>query len=176
MARPEKESKVAELKQLFEDSSAFFITDYQGLNVADVTVLRKNLRDNQVTYKVAKNTLFLRAAREAGVAEAVFESFNGPTAVAFCTDDPSGPAKVLHDSYKDKELPRIKVFVVEENVHGADDIKRLADLPTREVLLSQLVAAVESPLTAVVGAIDAVFRDLVGTVDALAEKKKNEEG
>lgn len=174
MARPEKISEIAELKQLFEDATAFFVTDYQGLNVADVTALRKTLRDNDVTYRVAKNTLLARAAKEAGVADGVFASFAGPTAVAFSSSDPSVPAKVLHDSFKDKELPRMKVFVVESKVHEAGDIKRLADLPPREVLLSQLVAAVESPIQAVVGSLDAIFRDLVGTIDALAEKIKTE--
>ena len=174
MARPEKISKVAELKQLFDDSKAFFVTDYQGLNVADVTALRKSLRENNVTYRVAKNTLLALAAKEAGVPDDVMGSFTGPTAVAFSFDDPSVPAKVLHDSFKDKELPRMKVFVVESKVHQGEDIKRLADLPPREVLLSMLVAAVESPIQAVVGAIDAVFRDLVGTIDALAEKRKTE--
>ena len=174
MARPEKISEVAELKELFAGSKAFFVTDYQGLNVADVTALRKSLRDNNVTYRVAKNTLLTRAAKEAGISDEVFAAFTGPTAVAFSSDDPSVPAKLLHDSFKDKELPRMKVFVVEANVHQADDIKRLAELPPREILLSQLIAAVESPLTAVVGAINAVFRDLVGTIDALAEKRKTE--
>lgn len=174
MARPEKVTEIAELKALFEGSTAFFVTDYQGLNVADVTALRKTLRDKNVTYRVAKNTLLARAAKEAGVSDSVFAAFSGPTAVAFSSDDPSVPAKVLHDSFKDKELPRMKVFVVESNVHSADQIKRLAELPPREVLLAQLIAAIESPIQAVVGSIDAIFRDLVGTIDALAEKRKTE--
>jgi large subunit ribosomal protein L10 len=174
MARPEKISEIAELKELFEGSTAFFVTDYQGLNVAAVTALRKSLRDNNVTFRVAKNTLLARAAKEAGVAESVLTAFTGPTAVAFSHSDPSVPAKVLHDSFKEKELPRMKVFVVESHVHNADQIKRLAELPSREILLSQLIAAIESPIQAVVGSIDAIFRDLVGTIDALADKRKTE--
>ena len=135
MLRQEKVESVAGLKQLFEDAGAFFITDYQGLNVADMTVLRKNLRENNVKFLVAKNTLFRLAAKDAGV-EGVDEHFNGPTAIAFAMDDPSMAAKIL--------------------------------------LLSQLVAAVESPLSELVGSLDGFFRDLVGSIDALADKVKAE--
>jgi large subunit ribosomal protein L10 len=174
MPKPAKIEKVAELKKLFEDSSSYFVTDYQGLNVADVTMLRSSLRKGNVTYVVAKNTLLKIAAREAGVTDGIQASLEGPTAVAFCSADPSVPAKILHDSFKERELPRIKVFVVDDRVHAGDNIKRLADLPSREVLLSQLVAAVESPLTAVIGTLDAIMRDVVGTIDALARKRESE--
>jgi large subunit ribosomal protein L10 len=173
MPRPEKVQAVEEMTKLFEQSSSFFITDYQGLNVADMTVLRKNLRDNKVRYLVAKNTLMRRAAKAAGK-DSIEKYLSGPTAIAFAADDPTIVAKILHESYKSTELPRIKVFVVEDQEHEPDDLKRLAELPTREVLLSQLVAAVESPLTSLVGAIDAVMRELVGSIDALAQKKTEE--
>ncbi|MCP4686354.1 MAG: 50S ribosomal protein L10 [bacterium] len=173
MLRQEKAESVAGLKQLFEDAGAFFITDYQGLNVADITVLRKNLRENNVKYLVAKNSLFRLAAKDAGV-EGVDEHFNGPTAIAFAMDDPSVAAKILYDSYKEKELPTFKAFYLEQQVHGADQVKRLAELPPREVLLSQLVAAVESPFSELVGSLDGFFRDLVGSIDALADKRKTE--
>ena len=174
MPNPEKMEAVAEMKELFEQSGSFFITDYKGLNVADMTVLRKNLRENSIRYLIAKNTLLKLAAKDAGQ-EGLDEHFIGPTAVAFASDDPSVAAKILHDSYKDKELPRIKAFVVDNQMHPAEEIRRLAELPPRPILLSQLVAAVEAPLTQLIGALDAVFRDLVGSVDALAEKKKSEE-
>lgn len=173
MLRQEKVESVAGLKQLFEASGAFFITDYQGLNVADLTVLRKNLRENNVKYLVAKNTLFRLAAKDAGV-EGVEQHFNGPTAIAFAMDDPSVAAKILYNSYKEKERPSFKAFYLENQVHGPDQVKRLAELPSREVLLSQLVAAVESPLTELVGTLDGFFRELIGSIDALAEKKKVE--
>jgi len=174
MPNQEKMEAIAEMKELFEQSGSFFITDYKGLNVADMTVLRKKLRENSLRYLIAKNTLLKLAAKGAGQ-DGLDEHFVGPTAVAFVSDDPSVAAKILHDSYKDKELPRIKAFVVDNQMHPAEEIKRLADLPPRPILLSQLVAAIEAPLTQLIGALDAVFRDLVGTVDALAEKKKSEE-
>lgn len=173
MLKPEKTNAVAKMKDLFEGADSFFITDYQGLNVADITILRKNLRENGVRYLVAKNTLLKLAAKDAG-RENLDDHFIGPTAVAFASNDPSVAAKILHDSYKDKELPRIKVFVVDGHMHQPEDIKRLAELPPRPVLLSQLVAAIESPLTQLVGSLDGVFRDLVGSLNALAEQRKAE--
>lgn len=174
MPTQEKIQKVAELKELFGSANSYFITEYQGLNVEDITLLRKNLSKNKVKFLVAKNTLFLRALVESGI-EGLNDHFVGPTAVAFTSDDPAVAAKILHDSYKDKELPRMRVFVVDEQVFAAEDIKRLADLPPREILLSGLVAAVEAPFTSVIGSLDGFFRKLVGTIDALADKRKEEE-
>lgn len=174
MPKPEKLDAVAGLKELFESSPSFFVTDFQGLNVTDITALRRNLRLKNVKYLVAKNTLFRIAAREAGIPDGVEEHFAGPTAVAFVTEDPVPVAKILHDSYKDKELPRTKVFVVDAHVHGSDDVKRLADLPPTEILLSQIAAAVESPITSVVYGIEALFRELIGSVDALARQRESE--
>lgn len=173
MFKPEKMEVVAEMKKLFENNNSLFITDYQGLNVADITILRKKMRENKVKYLVAKNTLLRRAAEDAGI-DNLMEYFNGPTAIAFTNDDPAVAAKLLYDSFKQKELPRIKVFVVEKQMFAPLEIKRLAELPSKEILLSQLVAAVESPFSSLVGSLDGVFRKLVGTIDALAIKQKNE--
>jgi large subunit ribosomal protein L10 len=173
MPRPEKIEAVAEMKKLFESAGSFFVTDYQGLNVADMTVLRRRLRESNVKYLIAKNTLLKRAAQEAGVGD-LEQHFVGPTAVAFTSDDPAVAAKVLNDSFKDKELPRMKAFVVDKQFYLGEDIKRLADLPSRPVLLSQLVAAIEAPLSSLVASLDGFFTELIRTLDALADKKKSE--
>jgi len=173
MIRQEKAEKVAQLQEMFRQSGAYFVTDYQGLNVTDLTVLRRNLRKNKVRLLVAKNTLFRVAAKNAGI-EGLDEYFQGPTAVAFAADDPSVAARILNDSYKEKKLPKFKVFVVEGQIHQADQIRMLADLPPKTVLLAQVVAAVESPLTSLVGTLDGFFRELVGVIAALEEKRKNE--
>ncbi len=173
MLKAEKIDTVAEITKLFEGAGSFFVTDYQGLNVADMTVLRKNLRENKVRYLIAKNTLLKLAAKGAGVTE-IDEHLIGPTAIAFTSDDPAAAAKILNDSFKSKELPRMKVFVVDDQVFEGVEISRLADLPSREILLSQLVSAVEAPFSNLVSSLDGFFRELVGTIDALAEKKTSE--
>ena len=173
MPNPQKIEAVAELKKLFDDADSFFVTNYQGLSVADITVLRKNLRENNVKFLVAKNTLLKRAARAAGV-EGIDDHLIGPTAIAFAADDPAVVARILHDSYKDKELPRMKVFVVDGQLYEAKEIKRLADLPPKEILYSQVIAAVEGPLSQLIGALDGFFQEVVGSIEALAEKRKSE--
>ena len=173
MLKPEKIKAVADMKELFESSDSIFVTDYQGLTVADMTSLRSDLRANKVKYLIAKNTLLKLAAKEAGV-EGIEEHLVGPTAIAFTNDDPAAAAKVLNDSFKAKELPRMKVFVVENEIYQGVEIKRLADLPPKDILLSQVVAAVEAPFTELIGSLDGFFRELVGSIDALADQKKSE--
>ena len=173
MPRVEKVEKVEELKTLFKDATSFFITDYQGLNVPDMTALRKKLRDSQIRYLVAKNTLYRLAVKDTDIPE-IDDFLKGPTAIAFTDEDPVPAAKILHDSFKDKKLPVVKAFVLRNQLQSADDLKRLAELPSREILLAQLVAAVESPFSSLMGSLDAVFNDLILSIDALADKKKEE--
>jgi len=170
MPKPEKVEKVKYIKQYLEDSSSVFITDYTGLNVADITVLRKNLRENSIKYVVAKNTLMRIAAKEAGY-ENIIEHLTGQTAIAFSKDDPVTPAKILYDSYKDKEKPVIRAFILEDELYLGDEIVRLADLPSREVLLAQIISSIEAPISSTISSIDAVFQELVATVDSLAQSK-----
>jgi large subunit ribosomal protein L10 len=173
MPNAQKVESVASIKELFEKNTAFFVTDYHGLNVSDLTALRRNLRRKNVTFLVAKNTLIKVAATQAGV-KGLDEHLLGPTAVAFTKDDAPAAAKILHDSFKSIEKPRMKVFVVDNNVFKGNEIKKLADLPSRDVLLSMIASAVEAPMVGVVSAINALFQELLGTIDALAEKKKGE--
>lgn len=173
MPNAQKIEAVARYKKMFEEADSLFVTDYQGLNVADITVLRRDLKANNGQLLIAKNTLLKLAAKEAGV-EGLDSHLEGPTAIAFAGADPAPIAKILNDSFKDKELPRMKVFVVEKEQFEGSEIGRLADLPSREILLSMVVAAVEAPFSELVGTLDGFFRDLIGVVDALADKKKSE--
>ncbi len=170
MAKPEKIKAVGELKDLMEATSSIFVTDYTGLNVADITALRKNLRENSVKYIVAKNTLMKIAATDAGM-ENIVEYFQGQTALAFGADDPTIAAKILYKSFKDIKKPVIKAFVFDGQLFPGVEITRLADLPSREVLLSQIVMSVEAPISNIVSSLDAVFHELLATVDALGASK-----
>lgn len=171
MPRVEKVEKVNNIKKYLEESNSVFITDYTGLDVADITVLRRDLRENSVKYLVAKNTLLRIAAKEAGY-DNILDYLQGQTAIAFAQDDPAAAAKVLYDSYKDIEKPVIKAFVLEDVVYSGEDIKRLAELPPKDILLAQLVSAVEAPIASVVMSLEAVFQELFGTLDALAKSKE----
>ena len=170
MPKPEKIDSVTEIKQLLQDSRAVFVTDYAGFNVEDITRLRKNLRENHVKYLVAKNTLIKIAAKDTEY-ESINDHLAGQTALAFGYDDPSVPAKILYNSFKEKERPVIKAFVLDKQLFLGREIIRLAELPSREVLLAHVLAAIEAPASSLVSSLDALFQELIGTVDALAKSK-----
>lgn len=171
MARPEKVDVVKDIRERLQNAKSVFVTDYTGLNVEQITKLRKNLRDNRVAYVVAKNTLMAIAARETGH-ENLVSHMKGQTALAFGADDPAVAAKILYNSFKEIEKPVIKAFILEGEIHSGKNIVRLAELPSREILLSQLISVIESPITAIMYSLDAVFHELLGTVDALATARK----
>jgi large subunit ribosomal protein L10 len=164
---------VAALKERFTEADNIFVTDYQGLDVEQMNKLRKDLRENGVRFVVAKNTLMRIAARDAGYDD-VLPYLEGPTAVAFSNADPNVPAKILFDAYKEFDKiskPEVKAFYIDRQQFSAGDIERIAKLPPRDTLLSQLISAVEGPIAGLVSTLDAVIRDLIGTVDAIARSK-----
>lgn len=168
-----KKDKVVDLQQRLSDAGNIFITDYSGLNVEQITKLRKDLRENGIKYFVAKNTLMRIAATNAGM-ESMLPFLEGPVAIAVSNAEPNVPAKILYDAlkeFKEVQKPEVKVFYIDNQQFGAGDIVRMAKLPSREILLSQLVASVEGPITNLVGTLDGIIRELVGTIDAIAGEK-----
>jgi large subunit ribosomal protein L10 len=170
MAHPEKIKAVEELTASFEGAGSVFVADYAGLKVSDMTDLRKQLRDAGVEFRVAKNTLLRRAATEAGMPDLV-PHLNGPTAIAFGAEDPIPAAKILHDFATRLEIPKVRTFIMDNKSYDAGELKGLASLPSRDILLSQVIAAVESPITGFVCTLDAIIREFVSTVDAIAKQK-----
>lgn len=168
-AREEKVKVVEELQDKFGKSVAAILTDYRGLNVSDITELRKQLREAGVEYKVVKNTLTRLAVREHNYD--LDEFLEGPTAVAFSFEDPVAPAKILVDFAKQHKELEIKAGIVEGKVVGKDVIDNLAKLPSREELLAKVVGAVQSPLYGIVGVLQGPIRDFVYTLQAIQDKK-----
>lgn len=144
MARPDKAAAVAELKDKFSSADAVVLTDYRGLTVANLKDLRRSLGQD-ATYAVAKNTLTTIAAREAGI-EGLDEQLVGPTAIAFVNGDVASVAKGLRDFAKANPLLIIKGGVMDGRVLNADEVKKLADLESREVLLAKLAGAMQANL------------------------------
>ncbi|MDR0990044.1 MAG: 50S ribosomal protein L10, partial [Propionibacteriaceae bacterium] len=136
MARSDKVQTVAELQEQFSGASAAVLTEYRGLAVQDLKQLRRSLGDN-ATYAITKNTLTQIAARQAGI-EGLDEYLTGPTAIAFITGDVATVAKSLRDFAKDNPALVMKAGLLDGKVLDADSVKKLADLESREVLLSKL--------------------------------------
>lgn len=156
----EKSLVVSEIKEKFQQASGIVLADYRGLTVAQVTQLRAQLRKAGVEYRVLKNTLVRRAADELGV-EGLEPYLKGPTALAFSAD-PVAPAKILMDFAKENKLKKfqIKAGVLEGKVIGADNVKALADLPSREVLLTMVLRGMQAPLAGMVNVLQGPIRKM----------------
>ena len=172
MARPEKEKTVQELTEKFKKAKAVYLTDFTGLDVIRTTELRKKLREQSVEYLVVKNTLAQLAAKNAGY-DMLLDYLTGPTGMAFGVTDPIIPAKVLMDFIKDDTIKlSVKVGVVEGKMVTPKEVKQLALLPTRDVLLSQILAGFQAPIAGFVGVLGGILQKFVGTVDAIAKQRE----
>ena len=161
---------VKDIQGKLEAATSVVITDYRGLNVSQATALRKELREAGVEYRVLKNTLTRLAAKEAGI-EGLDDTLTGPNAIAFSSDAVSA-AKVLSKFAKENKELEIKGGVLEGKVVGLDEIKALADLPSREVLLSMVLRSMQGPLTNFASVLNAPLRDFAGVLNAVKEQKE----
>jgi large subunit ribosomal protein L10 len=165
--RSEKERVVEQLAERLRATDTLMVADYRGLTMPEIDELRSRLLEAGARFTVVKNTLTRRAAEEAGAAD-VLELIEGPTAIAFleADGDPVAAAKVLNEAARANDVLVIRGGLLEGTVVDDAEIKRLATLPSAEVLRAQLAGAVFAPLTTVVGLFTAPLRDLVGIIDA----------
>jgi large subunit ribosomal protein L10 len=173
MARADKATAVADIAEQFKDATAALVTDYRGLTVANLAELRRSLGDS-ATYSVAKNTLIKRAATEAGV-DGLEELFVGPTAIAFVTGEPVDAAKALKKFAKDHKALVIKGGYMDGHPLTVDEVERIADLESREVLLAKLAGAMKGNLTKAAGLFNAPASNLARLIAALQDKRVSQE-
>ncbi len=140
-----KELIVSEYAEKIGKAKSFVIVDYRGLTVAQDTELRKELRNNNVEYKVVKNRLTLRAMEKAGF-NGLNEQLTGPTAIAISYDDPVAPAKVLCTAAKKNDKLEVKGGMVEGKLMNDDEIKSVANIPAKPVLIAQLLGMLQTPI------------------------------
>ena len=170
MKLDKKKTIVEELHEKFTKSKVVIVTDYKGLNVAEINDLRGKLDEADIEYKVVKNTLLIRASEGTDVA-LVADSFTGPSAVALSYDDPVGPAKVLSAFADENKALEIKVGVLDGNVLDISAIKALSALPSRDVLLAQVLSTMVGVPTALVRALNDVPRRLLNVLLAVKDQK-----
>ncbi len=168
MAKADKAADVTEIADAFRDSSAAVLTDYRGLTVAQITQLRRAMGAT-TRYTVVKNTLTRIAAREAGVT-GIDELLVGPTAVAFVTGDPVEAAKSLRDFARTNPALIVKGGVLDGAPLSTDEIRRLADLESREVLLARMAGAMSGSLSKAVGLFAAPLSQVARLAEALRQK------
>lgn len=157
-----KEIVVNEVKEKLQKANALVLVDYKGINVEDVTELRKKFREAGVEYKVYENTLFKRASKEAGI-ESLHDHLQGTVAVAFGYNDVVAPAKTLNKFMKEhpKTTISVKAGLVDGKLYDAKDVKALGDLPSKEILLSMLC-----------GALQGTVRNLAYMLNQIKEQKE----
>ena len=173
MARPEKVKEVEELADRFSRSSIAIVTDYRGLTVADMVGFRSRLREAGVEYRVSKNTLARFAAQNAG-RDAILPDLVGPTAIAFSYDDPVAVAKAVTEFARTSRILQVKGALLGDRRISAEAVSQLAELPSRDVLLAQVMGGMKSPLVGLVSVLNGVVSGFVGVLDA--RRRQLEEG
>jgi large subunit ribosomal protein L10 len=170
MARPEKVAVVDEIRTKLAEADATVLTEYRGLTVHEIANLRGSLRGSGTEYKVFKNTLARRAIEGAGYDE-ITSMFEGPVALAFVRGDAAAAAKALRDFGRDNPALVVKGGVLGERIITPADIEALADLPSRDVMLTQIAGMFQAPLTKAAGLFQAFTRNFAYGVQALINER-----
>ena len=169
------EKNIKELERLsdvFSKAKSIYFTEYHGLKVSEITELRSEFYKADVEYLVAKNTLLKKAALSNNI-EGLDIILKGSTAIAVSYGEPVAPAKVIKAFTKESDLPGVKGILFDGHVLPGSDFKKLAEMPSKDVMLSQLISMLESPLQKFVSTVHAPMQNVVGVLNSLKEKKLN---
>lgn len=175
MPTPEKAKVIEELEAKLSSSQAAVLADFRGLNVSQITKLRRRLRESGSHYEVYKNTLIRIAAEKAGVT-GLEPYLEGPTALAFAGDDLTAPARILTEFAKESKVLQVKAGVLKGKAIDRAQVTQLASLPSREVLLAQVLGAMQSPISGLVNVLSGPARQLVVALDAIRTQKQEAAG
>ncbi len=165
-----KAAVIAEIRSKIDGAHAAVLTEYRGMTVPQIAELRAALRSADTEYKIYKNTLVQRAADEAGVGDQIGALLTGPVAIAFVNGDAAAAAKALRDYAKTNPMLVLKGGLLGSRSLTQSEVESLADLPSREALLSQIAGLFEAPLAQTASVLEALLRDTVGLVAALIDK------
>ena len=172
MPNAHKEQTVSELRDTIAQSKGAILTDYRGLTVAEVTTLRRKLREAHAEFHIVKNTLF-RLALGGSIVPELDALLHGPTAIAFAQKDVVKPTKALLDFLRDLKRPDIKVKggFIDGKIFSVDQVTALSKLPPREQIIAQLIGTLNAPASQLVGTLDGIIGEFVRTVQAIADKQ-----
>jgi len=172
-----KDSKKEILKDLIaklKESKGVVLTDYQGMNVSQISSLRNELKEKKVEFKIVKNTLIEKASEELNVDD-LTKDLIGCTAMAFCSDDGIAPARLLKEYFEKNKIDlKIKSGLIDGRVFSPEKIIEIASLPSKDVLIAQMISGVKSPLYSLVFVLQGPLRGLIYTLEAVKEAKEKE--
>lgn len=170
----QKKQEVNEIIETLKNAQAGVLVDYRGLTVEEDTNLRNELRKENVTYFVVKNTLLRRAVKEVGLDE-LDDILHGPTAIAVSADNPVAPAKVIADFAKSNETLELKSGFMDGKVMSLDEVKTLASTPSKEVLIAKMMGSLNSPVSGLVRLLNTIVEKGVEIPDLIAAKSAEAE-
>jgi len=171
LGRVDRDKQVQELHELFSGMEMAVLTDYRGLTVKELSDLRVKLRDVEARFRVVKNTLSIRAA-DGTPLEAVKEYFTGPVAILYTAEDSVGAAKALMDFIKRNDKLKAKIGILSGNVIEAADVKRLADLPSRDAMIAMALATMNAPVSNFVRTLNEIPSGLVRVLGSIQRQKE----
>ncbi|MBN1621474.1 MAG: 50S ribosomal protein L10 [Endomicrobiales bacterium] len=166
-----KISQVQELTDKFKNNKALVLTEYHGLTVSEISELKSKLRSHNCDYKVVKNTLTRRALKDLGLEE-FSKHFSGPVAVAFEKGDPVDATKVLVDFSKEHNNLKLKAGMLGDKIISLQEIKSIASLPKREVLLAHILGTMQAPISGFANVLAGVIRNLLNVMNEIKKQKE----
>jgi large subunit ribosomal protein L10 len=170
LTKKQKEAAVDELARAIEAHSVILLSDFTGLNVETATEIRRRFREESVKFRVVKNTLAKLALERIGAHDLV-QHLTGPNALVLSKSDPVAPAKILLEFEKKGDTPKIRTGWVDASIMTAAEIRRIADLPSREQLLAQIAAGFQAPISGFARLLSEMLRQLVSTLDEIGKSK-----
>lgn len=173
MPKKENIDAVEELKKIFTDNEGLIFTDHSRLKAQDAVGVRDKLVEAEAYLKIIKNTLGLIAAKEVYPEIDLEEVLVGPTSIVVAQRDMVATAKVIKEFSKELKVLNIKAGILDNKLFDSESINKIADLPSREVLLTQLVTAMQAPISGLVNTLSGITRSLVTVLDAVRSKKEN---
>ncbi len=175
MVQPYKIEEVKKIKQRLENAKSIILIDYKGINIEEVDELRNRFRNAGVDYFISKNTFIKLALNELGVSD-LDQKLVGPTAIAAALEDEVAPARELakfkKDIMEDKEFPSFKIGLISGRIMEPSELEQLAKLPSKDILISQILQGFNSPITGLVGTLQGILRKFVFAVDAITKKQQ----
>lgn len=175
MNRDQKAELQGEILEMLDSSPAIYLTDFAGLTVEEVNIIRKEFKKFNIRYKVVKNTLVNRALSDSqkysSHKDSIAPALKGPTGIVFSGDDPVEPAKILKKHFDKIEKPKLKLAVIENEVYGSKQLNQIASLQSKAELIAGILGSLNAPVSGIVGSINAVMRDLGSVIEEVAKKK-----
>ena len=171
MNKTEKSDIVSQVKEMIDNSSAVYLTDYSGITVEDINGIRNEFRKEGISYKVIKNTLFKRALDEAGKYDKLTSHLEGMTGFAFASSNPVAPAKIIKKYFDAKQKLALKACYIETQYYDGNKLNELAALPSKNEIIAGILGSINSPAAGIVGALNAVMWELVSVIDEISKKQ-----